>query len=64
MNETINEIINMLINKICDLEKTLDEIKKEKRMILDYLIEHNIMLIYHSEKITSKLDEKVSDDNE
>lgn len=55
----MKEVINILVDRIKFLENKLEEKNKELGNIINYLLNHNIVLTFHNERITSVLDEEL-----
>lgn len=53
----IKDLLNTLFNRIVELELKVKELEKERNQVQRYLLSHNIILTYYSERIESRLDD-------
>ena len=58
----MKDTIEILLDRIVDLEVKLRREYQEKRKITDYLLSRGIVLTYWADKITSDLDDKEEDE--
>lgn len=54
----MKETIEILLDRIVDLEKKLERKDRELRQVIDYLLEKGIVLTHWTSRLTSDLDKE------
>lgn len=54
----MKEIVEILLDKIKELELKLNASERERKLMQDYLLERGIVLTHWTERLTSCLDDK------